>query len=540
MTGTVFPLLGGIGLFLLGMVLLTDGLKALAGKALREALIRFTGTPSKAFLSGALVTLMVQSSSATTVALIGFVSAGLLTFPQAIGVVLGASLGTTGTGWLVSVLGLKVSLGFYALPLVGIGALLRLLAHGRWRALGLALAGFGLIFVGIETLQDAMQRLAGAFDLAALPAAGFAGHLAAVGIGALMTVVMQSSSAAVATTLTALHANAVNFEQAAALVIGAAIGTTVTGALAAIGGSVPAKRTALTHVAFNLSTGVIAMLLLPALLWALAAAQRHAGLEPGAVSLAAFHTAFIALGVAIFLPFTGGLARAIEWLLPQRGPVLTRHLDDTLLQAPAVALEATRRTLAETTVQLLDLLQPLLGGAAGSVDEPRRAEAQAALEQTQRFFAQVPPIAEDEPLSKLRIAQLHAIDHLARLLGRLDPSAETRRGLAQVPLQQAVSQCREVVALSREGVLGRAPAGWQAELERRALGLAALCREERLATLRQTAAGGRGPLEAMAALDALRWLERVADHAWRACHHLAEEDAASAEASAEAPTPLDE
>ena len=124
-----FKLVGGIGLFLMGMVLLTDGLKAFAGDALRRWLIRFTGTPAKAFVSGALVTAMVQSSSVTTVTVIGFVSAGLLSFPQAVGVVFGASLGTTGTGWIVSVLGLKISVGFYALPLVGLGAFLKLLAR---------------------------------------------------------------------------------------------------------------------------------------------------------------------------------------------------------------------------------------------------------------------------------------------------------------------------------------------------------------------------------------------------------------------------
>jgi phosphate:Na+ symporter len=540
MTAMMFQLLGGIGLFLLGMVLLTDGLKAFAGEALRQALVRFTGTPTKAFASGALVTLMVQSSSATTVTLIGFVSAGLLTFPQAVGVVLGASLGTTGTGWVVSVLGLKVSLGFYALPLVGIGALLRLLAHGRWRALGLALAGFGLIFIGIETLQNGMRTLGGVFDLAALPAAGLLGHLAALAIGTLMTVVMQSSSAAVATTLTALHTQAVNFDQAAALVIGAAIGTTVTGALAAIGGSVPAKRTALTHVLFNLATGLIALLLLPAWLWGLAQAQRYAGLEPGAVSLAAFHTAFIALGVAVFLPFAGSFARQIERLLPDKGPRLTRHLDDTLLQAPAVALEATRRTLMDVTLELLDLLAPLLDSDVRGAEEPRRAEIAAALEKTQRFFAQIPPVAEDEPLSRLRVAQLHAIDHLARLIGRLDLPAAAHRALLQPPMRTAVTQCREVLAQARTGLIARPPADWLTGLEQRALTLDELRRAERLEILRQTAAGEHGPAEAMAALDAIRWLERVTYHAWRACHYLTEQTSAQADGSVQASTPLDE
>ncbi len=524
MTATTFQLLGGIGLFLLGMVLLTDGLKSFAGEALQQALARFTGTPAKAFGSGALVTLMVQSSSATTVTLIGFVSAGLITFPQAVGVVMGASLGTTGTGWMVSVLGLKVSLGFYALPLVGIGALLRLLARGRGRALGLALAGFGLIFVGIGTLQEGMQALAGRFDLARLPSAGALGHLAAMAIGIAMTVVMQSSSAAVATTLTALHTQVVSFEQAAAVVIGAAIGTTVTGALAAIGGTVPAKRTAAAHVLFNLATGLIAILLLPSLLWLVSWAQRQLDVEAGAVSLALFHTLFIALGVAIFLPFAEPLARLIERLLPERGLRLTRHLDDSLLYAPAVALEATRRTLIEITVEILDAIDALLDGNPVAFDATRRAELATAFERTQRFLARIPPISEDAPPSPLRVAQLHAIDHLARLLPRLDPPAAILGELAQPALQPAVAQCREVLALARAGLLGRRDSGWLDEVERRALALAELRQRERLDVLRRTAAGAQGPAEALRALDAIRWLERVTNHAWRASHYLAPDE----------------
>lgn len=152
--GGVWQIAGGIGIFLLGMVLVTEGAKAFAGESLRKALVRFTGSPWRAFLSGAIATLAVQSSSATTLTVIGFVSAGLLTFSQAVGVVIGASLGTTGTGWLVSVLGLKFSIGHYALPVIAIGALLRLLGRGSWHLIGLPLAGFGLIFVGIDMLQQ--------------------------------------------------------------------------------------------------------------------------------------------------------------------------------------------------------------------------------------------------------------------------------------------------------------------------------------------------------------------------------------------------
>jgi len=520
MTAMIFKLLGGIGLFLLGMVLLTDGLKAWAGDALRQALVRFTGTPTKAFASGALVTMLVQSSSATTVTLIGFVSAGLITFPQAVGVVMGASLGTTGTGWVVSVLGLKVSIGFYALPLVGVGALMRLLARGRWGAMGLALAGFGLMFVGIETLQEGMQGLAAVFDLARLPATGITGHLAVMAIGILMTVVMQSSSAAVATTLTALHAQAVNFEQAAALVIGAAVGTTVTGALAAIGGSVPAKRTALTHVLFNLLTGLIALVLLPAFLAGIRIAQARGWLDPGAVSLAAFHTAFIALGVAMFLPFAEAFARSMERLLPERGPRITRHLDSSLLAAPPVALEATRRTLTDATLDLADQLRPLLDSAVASVDAARRHELSTALDSTQRFFARIPPIAQDEPGSRLRASQVHAIDHLARLATRTDLPHPVRLALSQPQFEPLRARCATAIELARKGLTGQASGDWLAAMEAQALAMAGTRSEERLAILGQAAHGERSPAEALAALDALRWLESVTHHLWRACSYL--------------------
>jgi len=131
-----FQLAGGIGLFLIGMMLLTNGLVAFSGSALQQALARFTGTPFKAFLSGVLVTALIQSSTATTATLIDFVSAGFITFSQAIGVVMGASLGSTASGWLVATLGLKLNLGLLTLPLIAIGALVKILTKGRWANLG--------------------------------------------------------------------------------------------------------------------------------------------------------------------------------------------------------------------------------------------------------------------------------------------------------------------------------------------------------------------------------------------------------------------
>lgn len=524
MTSLLFLLVGGIGLFLMGMVLMTDGLKSFAGDSLRRALVRFTGTPMKAFGSGALVTTMVQSSSATTVTVIGFVSAGLLTFPQAVGVVMGASLGTTSTGWIVAGLGLKVSIGFYAMPLVGVGAFMRLLGRGRWRSLGLALAGFGLIFIGIDTLQDAMQGLSGIFNLAGIPSTGLLGHFLAMVIGIALTVVMQSSSAAVATTLTALHTGAINFDQAASLVIGAAIGTTITGALAAIGGSVPAKRTALAHILFNLATGLIAIVLLPVLLIFIRWAQEHAGLDGGAMSLAAFHTVFITVGVVLFLPFASQFADAIERILPHKGPALTRHLDTSLLEAPSVALEATRRALSAAAGEIFRRLNNMLEDPNRLADSMAIGELGRELDRLQAFFGQIPHVSENEPISEIRVSQVHAIEHLARLQSRLNPPQSLRNLFGDPYLAPALEMTREILTLGKKGLEGFSEEEWLDDLDKVADELAELRRMGRVTILEKTAVGDSSPAKALELLDAIRWLDVVGYHTRRICHHLAGED----------------
>ncbi|HAJ12819.1 MAG TPA: Na/Pi cotransporter family protein, partial [Comamonadaceae bacterium] len=360
MMDILFPFAGGLGLFLIGMMLLSQGLVGFAGGALQRALTRFTGSPARAFASGTLVTMLVQSSTATTVTLIGFVSAGLIGASQAVGVLLGASLGNTATGWIVAGLGLKISLGYYTMPLIGIGAFLKLLGRGRVTELGLALAGFGLMFTGLDSLSRSMQALSTVFNLASLPVGGYGARLAVMLVGLTMTAIMQSSSAAIATTLTALHGAVINFDQAAALVVGAAIGTTFTGVISAIGGTVHAKRTALAYVLFNAGAGIIAIVLLPLFHAAIDWLNAHAGLDAGASSLAAFHTLFIAVGVLLFLPVAGPFSRWIERLLPEVASAATARLDASLLSLPDVALEASERALEQLAGQALELFEARL------------------------------------------------------------------------------------------------------------------------------------------------------------------------------------
>src|ERR1700754_3178636 len=270
---TAISVLGGVGLFLLGMTVMTEGLKALAGSALRTVLSRAAATPLRGSFWGALVTLMVQSSSATTMTTIGLVSAGLLTFPQGLGLVFGANVGTTGTGWLVALIGVRVSLTAAALPMIFVGALIKLLASGRVSGAGAALAGFALVLFGLTTLQQGMGGLAERVKTADLPTvlaapgaawwSGMLGVLALVLVGLVMTAVMQSSTASIALTFAAHYSGAVGLDQACALIIGQNIGTATSSAMAAIGASTTAKRLALAYILFKLIAAVIAVGLFP-------------------------------------------------------------------------------------------------------------------------------------------------------------------------------------------------------------------------------------------------------------------------------------
>ena len=224
---------------------------------------------------------------------IGLVSAGLLTFPQGLGLVFGANVGTTGTGWLVALIGVRVSLTAAALPMIFIGALIKLLASGRISGAGAALAGFGLVLFGLTTLQQGMGGLAERLHPAVLagPGAGWwrgmLGVLTLVVVGLVMTALMQSSTAAIAVTLSAHYAGAVGLDQAFALVIGQNIGTATSSALAAIGASTTAKRLALAYVLFKAIAAVIALVLFPIVTPLLVRASRTID---GVTLLAAYHT----------------------------------------------------------------------------------------------------------------------------------------------------------------------------------------------------------------------------------------------------------
>lgn len=336
-------LLGGIGLFLLGMQMMTAGLTQAAGPALRSGLDSATRSRLRAFVVGTGITALVQSSSAVIVASIGFANAGLVGFGHLIWVIYGTSLGNTMTGWIVALMGTRFSIGALALPLLGVGMILRLILRGRERAAGAgaAIAGFGAFFLGIGNLQAAFADLTPQIlGLTGMLSGSRWESLAFFAIGMAMTLLTQSSSATIAIVLGAAAGGALVFQQAAALIVGASVGTTSTAVFAAIGATSAAKRVAAGHVGFNLIAGAIAIVLLPVLtplcLWLVGGA---AHVVPG---LALFHTSYILIGAAVMVPLNPGVVRFLEsrFRKADRQGTSLHYVDATLRDLPDLALRA--------------------------------------------------------------------------------------------------------------------------------------------------------------------------------------------------------
>jgi len=535
---TAIAILGGVGLFLLGMTVMTDGLKALAGSALRTVLGKASATPLSGAFWGAIVTLLVQSSSAVTMTTIGLVSAGLLTFPQGLGLVFGANVGTTGTAWLIALIGLRVSLSTYALPMIFVGALVRLLGSGRIAASGGALAGFALVLYGLTTLQEGMGGLAESLNPSDLPAvlgmpgvgwvAGALGLLSLVGIGLAMTAVMQSSTASIAVTIAAFHAGAVSLDQGAALIIGQNIGTATSSALASIGAGTAAKRLALAYVLFKVIAALIAIAAFP---FTAGLMRSFAASIDGMTLLAAYHTAYNVVGVAVLLPAARWFARVVERILPSEQTALQRALDPSALANPVIAVETARRVVADIVTQTAASASAQLGCRPAPVESD--TEAATALEEVRTFLSELkePPETEAE---RLRMTStLHALDHASRLVA-IVAAGGLRRGPAE-----AAELCAK--ALRAAGAVGRsitresalsakaAPVGWSvsaevaaslAEVESAAGDLDAMQRKHRAETLASVAPGKLTAAEAFARIETARRLGRIAHHAWRSSAHL--------------------
>jgi phosphate:Na+ symporter len=338
-------ILGGIALFLIGMEYMEGGFKSFSGGLLERVLERSTNNTPKAITTGFLATAIVQSSSLISIIVISFLSAELITLTSAVGVIFGSNIGTTATAWLVSVFGLKIKISVYAMPMIIMGILIPLfLKESSWKGIASIFIGLGIIFLGIGYMKEGFETLKEGIHLAQYAMAGYAGIFVYVFVGAVATVVIQSSSATMAIIITALATGQIDYANALALAIGANVGTTVTAVLGALKSNENGKRLAVAHFIFNSVTGIIAI----AFIYQLAELVDYLavivgiGIENYAMKLALFHTIFNIIGLLAVSPFIGVLVKFLNTLFVPKwlSKGKPKYLDDSALVLPSTALSA--------------------------------------------------------------------------------------------------------------------------------------------------------------------------------------------------------
>ena len=321
-------LLGSLGLFLYGMKVMSDALMELAGDRMRKILAGATSNRLFAVLTGFTITAVIQSSSATTLMVVGFANASLLSLTESIGVIMGANIGTTVTAWLISLLGFKVNMAAIALPLVGLGFLFSLSKQKNLRHWGYFIVGFAILFIGLQYLKNSVPDIKSSPEalafLSAYTSKGYLSILLFLFIGTLLTVVIQSSSATMAITIIMCFEGWIPFEMAAAMVLGENIGTTITANLAAIVANYRAKRTARAHFIFN-CFGVVWMLVLflPIVHGIGYVVENIEGASPFTqaaaipVALSLFHTTFNIVNTVVMVQFIPLISRIVVRMVPE-------------------------------------------------------------------------------------------------------------------------------------------------------------------------------------------------------------------------------
>lgn len=317
-------IIGSLGLFLFGMKVMSDGIQKAAGEKLQKILNYMTINRFAAVFTGFFITAVIQSSSATTVMVVSFVNAGLLSLKQSIGVIMGANIGTTVTGWIVAILGFKFKITALALPAIGLGLPLYYSQKGKVRDIGEFSIGFGLLFLGLSFLKGSVPDIKNNPDvlyfLTHFTDLGFLSFLIFIVVGTVLTFIVQSSSAAMAITITMAYAGWIDFPTAAAIVLGENIGTTVTAYLASIKTNTNARRAARGHMVFNI-LGVVWMAfafpLFIDLVDLLVPGDGHLA-ENIPSHLAMFHTLFNITNTLVFIGFVPQIAKLVEKLVPER------------------------------------------------------------------------------------------------------------------------------------------------------------------------------------------------------------------------------
>ena len=349
----LWKFLAGLGLFLFGMAQLENGVKELAGRSFKVFIKKHTKNKLKAILGGTFITALLQSSSVVSLMLLAFVGAGVISMKSALGIILGSNLGTTFTGWLVALLGFKIDIEHFVMPFIAIGGFLVVLFPKRQQFFntGLLILGLAFLFLGLAFMKDSISYLAENFDIRLFSNYGPFVFLLA---GFLFTALIQSSSATMVITLSALNAGIIEFNGAAALVIGANLGTTITVLLGGIQGIASKKRVALGHFLFNLITSIASFFFMGLIIVFI---QEVLNITDDLLGLAVFHSIFNLLGIIIFYPFLGQFADFLENRFTNSLNRAGLFIHETTVEVPETALEALRNE----TSHLISLVLKLWG-----------------------------------------------------------------------------------------------------------------------------------------------------------------------------------
>lgn len=408
-------LVGSLGLFLYGMKIMSEGLQKVAGNRMRTILSAMTANRFAGVCTGLLITALIQSSSATTVMVVSFVNAGLLSLTQAISVIMGANIGTTMTVWIISFLGFAVDISVFAIPLIGVAMPLVFSSKSKRRSIGEFIIGFSLLFMGLTFLKDSVPDIQSSPEVLSFlkeySDMGYGSVLLFFLVGALLTIIVQSSSATVAITLVMCSKGWISFEVATAMVLGENLGTTITANLAALSGNVSAKRAALAHFVFNMF-GVIWMLFVffPFVRFICGLSESLTGYAPDSLQefinsqspevmarisssdtasltpqemalrsqylqlqttvsygLALFHTIFNALNVVIMIWFVNMYAKIVSFLIRQKHSddeeFQLKYISSGMLSTSELSLLQAKREIAvygERTARMFEMSRTLL------------------------------------------------------------------------------------------------------------------------------------------------------------------------------------
>ncbi|MDG1895533.1 MAG: Na/Pi cotransporter family protein [Fuerstiella sp.] len=545
----VCGIVGGLGLFLLGMKNMSEGMQAVAGTGLRRMISAVTNNRIAATIVGVVVTCVVQSSSVTTVMVVGFVNSGVMELTQGIGVIMGANIGTTVTGWI-----LVLKVGKYGLPLLGGAAFVYLFSKGdRWRYWAMAFMGVGMVFFGLELMKDACSIIKEipAFEtwFQRFQADSYVGVLQCALAGCVLTTLVQSSSATLGITISLASQGIIPYETAAALVLGENIGTTITAILASLGATTNARRAAYFHVVFNL-IGVLWITLI--FQWYIVVIQSIVQLDvthivmvdgketfPNSTPMiAATHSVFNVVNTILFLPFMPWFVKMLNQLVPSKEfkekPRLT-DLDIRILETPLLAIEQSRKEVEKMSVgcsKMLEWLAELL-----QQDEPDKALADRLRQREQVLDSMQDEIAEfitnllagnvphsvaDEARQQLRMADEYEsvsdyivnLDKFDRKLRRDGHrfTAEQREGLAELNRYVAdyLAAVNEALSQENRSVLTKTDA-----MSKRARNEIKQLRRKHLEDL---SSGSIAPLVSVAYMATLNAYARVRDHS----HNIAE------------------